>query len=815
MSLTTHTNHGSGRPSLASAELPRRVHTALDAALRLVSMELDPYLNSLLDEFEQELFRLAERARHPGSESAYVHALRSFRVNRSDLIPQFMLELEAGLAALRAPPVAAAPPAPAAPAAGRVLTLVDDSMIDEDTLLREIATRQEGRASLSMHLLGQRFGVLAGAPALDAERLPLGPQGVCRAMRNACRALQIGSEARELLYRLFDRMVMAHYAPVLEKLDATLDQAGVLKGLTYVPVRLRASSRKEAEQAADSAAPGAASYRRARAPARDGEAGGGDHGGGARAGAANDRGSRGNDERLAAADDTPDRGPQGAAHAGPPGMPVGGGQPHTTWMAETTTAFAGSDEQASYASLQQLLAGRRALIGKLRSSKSATAKATLGTGELMQALGKIQRQPSGPGGARPSLMDVRQMLLAQARQRHGEGATLSQRDNDTFELLHLLYGQLEGEIKADAPAAALIRRLQLPLLRVALQDQAFFVQATHPARELLNTVAETAANWLDTDDLDPQLLLPLQQAVSHVVDRYDGDNAVFEASNEQLQAHLQAQVRKAEMLERRHIEAARGKEKLEVAKLRSAATLEGLIGDQPIPKFSRALLNQAWADVLTLTLLRQGEDSPEWQAQLDATRRIVAACARGEDAADPALAGHVEAALSQVGYHADEAGIIASRLTSSRSDEDDPASRTELAMKLKARTRLGEDAQRARCPALPPRTPEEQARYEQLRVMPYGTWIEFTTNQQGDVVRRRMSWFSPVTDNALFVNQRGQRVGEHSLDSLARMIAADQARIVTVERGRLVDRAWQAALRTLRSFAGRGDTPSVAGEAHA
>src|SRR5690606_33293094 len=266
------------------------------------------------------------------------------------------------------------------------------------------------------------------------------------------------------------------------------------------------------------------------------------------------------------------------------------------------------------------------------------------------------------------------------------------------------------EISEDAPAAALIRRLQLPLLRVALQDQSFFVQPRHPARELLNTVAETAANWLDKDDVDPQLLLPLQQAVSHVVERYDGDNAVFEASNEQLQGHLQAQIRKAEMLERRHVEAARGKEKLEVAKQRSAAALEKLLGDQRIPKFSRALLSQAWADVLTLTLLRQGEDSPEWQAQLDATRRIITACARGEDAADPALASHVEGALAQVGYHADEATIIAGRLTSSRSDEDDPASRTELAMKLKARTRLGEDAERARRPTLPPRTPEEQAR---------------------------------------------------------------------------------------------------------
>ncbi len=816
MSLTTHPDHGHARRNLAAADLPRRVRQALDAALRLVSAELDPYLALLLDEYEQELFRLAERARHPGSESAYVHALRAFRAGRSDLVPQFMLELEAGLAGIRAAPAPAPARAPTAPVAGRVLSLVDDSMIDEDTLLREIATRQEGRASLPMHLLGQRFGVLAGTPAMDAERLPLGPQAVCRALRQACRSLHLGPESRELLYRLFDRLVIAHYAPVLEKLDATLDQAGVLKGLTYVPLRLRASSRQEALEAAEGSAPGQTSARPRTAPgSRAGEAGadasrpssGGRHGGSAPpAHGGRPHGTGRGDGSASAGHDA------GASTA--PGIGAAT-RPHTAWMAETTTAFAGGDEEASYVALQQLLAGRRALIGKLRSARPPAAMATLGTSELMSALGTLQRQSHGPGGTQPSLMDVRQMLLAQARQRHGKGAALSQRDNDTFELLHLLYGQLEGEISADAPAAALIRRLQLPLLRVALQDQAFFVQATHPARELLNTVAETAANWLDKDDVDPQLLLPLQQAVSHVVDRYDGDTAVFEASNAQLQGHLQAQVRKAEMLERRHVEAARGKEKLEVAKLRSAAALEQLLGDQRIPKFSRALLGQAWADVLTLTLLRQGEESPEWQAQLDATRRIIAACAKGEDAADPALATHVETALSQVGYHAEEAAIIAARLTSSRSDEDDPASRTELAMKLKARTRLGEDAERARRPDLPPRTPEEQVRYEQLRVMPFGTWIEFTTNQQGDVVRRRMSWFSPVTDNALFVNQRGQRIGEHSLDSLARMIAAGQARIVTAERGRLVDRAWQAALRTLRSFAGRGDAPPIAGDQHA
>ena len=89
--------------------------------------------------------------------------------------------------------------------------------------------------------------------------------------------------------------------------------------------------------------------------------------------------------------------------------------------------------------------------------------------------------------------------------------------------------------------------------------------------------------------------------------------------------------------------------------------------------------------------------------------------------------------------------------------------------------------------------------------------MEFTTNQQGDVVRRRLSWYSQTSDHALFVNQRGQRAGAQSLDTVARLLASGNARVVTTERGHLVDRAWQAAIAALRSFAGRSDqvTPTV------
>ena len=268
--------------------------------------------------------------------------------------------------------------------------------------------------------------------------------------------------------------------------------------------------------------------------------------------------------------------------------------------------------------------------------------------------------------------------------------------------------------------------------------------------------------------------------------------------------------RKAEVTERRHVEAARGKEKLAVAKHRASEVIDAAMREQRLPRFVRTLLAQAWSDVLTPTLQRHGEESDDWRSHQDATTQIVAAAA-GTSPAPAGLEQRIEHALALVGYHADEASAIARRLTVGRDDqEEDPASRTELAMKLKARTRLGEDADTAK-PKLPPRTKDEQARYEYLRTLPFGTWLEIVKNQQGDVLRRRLAWFSPITGTALLVNQRGQRVGEESLDHLARLMAKQQVRVVTAERGRMVDRAWQAALSALRSFAGIGErTPKEA-----
>ena len=478
--------------------------------------DIEPHLGAMLDEFEEELFRLADQARNPGIESGYMQTLRSFRLNRADLVPRFILELEAQVAAIRTPPSAHATPLPGGPGYGPAtagfgtLSLVDESVMDEDTVLREIAARQEARANLALHLLGQRFGVLAGAPAFDTERLPLGPQALCRAMRAAAHALDIEHDSRLLLYRIFDRHVMQGFWRVLDRLDELLDREGILSGLTYVPVRIRPSP--QPRERTGEARPAAATP-----PARDA--------------APADR---------APATPAPGR---GGYRAGDPQ------RPHTGWMGEPIEEL-DEDEQLASQQLQQLLNSRRELLGKLRPGRKSAGGAPIATEEVFSALGHLQGQSMTAGGTPdPGRREAGPAGAGAPAPMHAE---LSPRDNDTFSCSGCCSaasrrsrrraGRLAGQAPAGAAAAG------RPRQRV-LRSQ------PPPRAAAAGTVAE-AHRWLDDADFDPQFCSRCGRR-STVIEKYHGDRRCY-TSNEQLQTRLQARCAGRTAREA-HAEAARGR----------------------------------------------------------------------------------------------------------------------------------------------------------------------------------------------------------------------------------------------------------------
>ena len=788
-----------------ASSLPPRVRRILGVFFNRASIDLSERIGQMLVESEQQLFKLAERARSNEKQAEQFANLHGLRKSRADLLPMFLAGLEAEFAAIRQPRIRASKEAHER-IEYQTMTLVEDAEMDQDIVLREIARRHDARARTPLYLMGQRFGVLAGSPAFEPAQLPVGPQALCRVLRaSVAAAFEIDLDSQLLLYKTFDMKALADYVGWIEILNSLLAQQGVLPGLVYAPQRARSDD----------------GSRRAGA--------GGPH---PREGA-----SRPMTDWYGQASPSawPVFGPDAAISTADASPPLTGSAEATQSVAGIGDASRAASDASSFATLQQLLQGRRmatsppggsaggAPIGTAGQARSIGASqpgerasfppaeeggagARLSTHDVLSSLRTLQAAPVpvAPGQPRRTMLDVQEAMLEQVREQHGPDAALVQQDADTFELLGLLYNEIEREVQRDAPAVDLLVRLQVPVARAALHDREFFLRPQHPARELLNSVAESGAAWLGEDDMDPQLLQKLHHAVDRVVTDYNGDDEVFESVNNDVQAHFRAMARKAEVTERRHVEAARGKDRLEIAKHRAAQTIDGALEAHLPPKFVQALLNQAWADVLTLTQLRNGQDSDEWREQVELTRRIAVVTSADPDSsdaplADPDLTPRIESALMQVGYHADEAAAIARRLSSA--EDDETTSRTELTARLKARARLGEQVEVPKKIHIE-RSLKEQECHDYLRTLPFGTWFEFVKNQQGDVTRQRLSWYSPVTDHALFVNQRGQRIGEQSMDSLARLMALDQVHVVTQDKGRLIDRAWRATVSALRGFTG-------------
>lgn len=467
--------------------------------------------------------------------------------------------------------------------------------------------------------------------------------------------------------------------------------------------------------------------------------------------------------------------------------------------------------------LQQLLTAQR-IAGKMPTRPPATPGAALQTPEVDRLLGEIQATPPADASAARSIHGIREELLQRAHQEGATKAELERDDADTFDVLSLLFKEVAREIRVGSSVHGLLERLQLPILRLALQDRRFFDQADHPGRQLLNTIAESDASAYGENSADPFFEAAMHKAVARMEDDFSGQPEMLALVNDELQTQFRQQIKRSQASEKRWIDAARGRERMAIAKKASQSALDTMIAAHGPPRTTEVLLRRAWVDVMTLTALRHGDESPSWQGKLDLTRKILETVSASEPVQSPMLGKAIESAMRSVGYHQGEAAELARHLSRSASVPrgDDESSATELSARIKAHTRLGEDDSEEEATrdnetiGLGPRNALEQECYEYLRNLPFGSWLDFVMNQQGEVERRRFSWYSSVTDRALFVNRRGQRVGEIPMDALARLMAQRQLKVVDDQQLRLVDRAFRSTIDRLKqALRGRSDnTPA-------
>jgi hypothetical protein len=518
----------------------------------------------------------------------------------------------------------------------------------------------------------------------------------------------------------------------------------------------------------------------------------------------------------------------GARPANAPPAPPSMKAPASTLEPARSAPAAGHEPIAVLENLRDLLSRQRASEAKVATGHAASsAELEAALGALQQHLAQVTDRASRE---LRSAQRLREELLAHLNAGKPAGAArtgLSPEQDDTVELVARLFEQLGQQLHPGPGATALLGDLQVPILRVAMSDRGFFEQAEHPARHLLGTLAEATNDWGDGKDIDPDLATQLSRLVARA-QREAPSAGLYTSLLADIRHHLAQLSRKAQVTERRQVEAMQGRERLHQARERAAEVLAARFAETTPRGLLRALLDRAWSDVLALALLRHGEDSDAFNERLRLTDQLL-----GRLPVDDSLGLRlaVEDHLQQIGMQAEEAEQVAQRLIGGEAAPGksfdpagtpaegpsvvdmpalaayvlaaEPPSATDLALRLKQRQRLGEQRGQEPRPTAPqtpeaPLGPQEARIHNRLRQLPFGSWFEFIDPQTGAIERRKLAWFSPLSGNTLFVNRRGQRATEMNLRELAAAIASGRVREQVTPRDGLFDRAWRALTGSLQ-----------------
>ena len=742
-------------------DLPPRARALLDATFAITRRYTNDTLARALEEFQRELLKLSENARDTTLQQNYFQSTRALFSLHSHLAPRYVEDLEDSFASYDRRAHANAGTIPSREA----LSLIEANELEESLAVQEFIARNEVHYSQALYELGHRFAVLVALPMLEPRTIPAGPAPIGRALRHAATVLTIPTEHRVLFFHTFGRHASKDLAALYDALNTCFIEHRILANLRAPAVRIR---RQRATPAPGEAPPHAAA-----APAQ-------------------------------------------AKASVPP--PAARGRHSGVSLAEAR-------DLDLFGTLRELLAGSRSGREAVAAATAAAAPESYVPSEadVQGVLGALQAKPSStyqPGGRElRSVTQLKQELLQQLREISPAGQTprLSPEDSDTIDLVGMLFDNMSSSLPRSSGTGALLTRLQVPLMRVALRDKSFFTRNGHPARLLLNALAETSERWMDGSDpsADQDLHDKLQVMLDRLGAEFDGDLAQIDDALGDLSDLSQTLTRKAEVTERRQVDAAIGREKLALAREAAAQAVSARLAQKMPGQFVRTLLEQAWSDVLALTLLREGEASEAYKKRIEIAEKLIDANpgTRGAEPAPPLpeeLREEVESGLSQIGYHPADVQALAKHLfiPEAAANDDEIPSRTELASKLQRKVRLGEDAQRDERPleAATQRraemnlNAEEQTKLAEISQLPFGTWIDFVTNQQGDHVRKKIAWFSKLTGRCVFVNQRGARMGDTTLEELARDIVRGQAKVFKPESESFVDRAWGAILSSFKQL---------------
>lgn len=733
----------------------------------LAAKRLRTAIERMMEKVDDALFSRAEKAENNQSQTMYFDAMRELRIIRNDIEEAFLIDYRARFdrGMPRSSSLENGIKLNWESDDGGTLDLVDTETLEEDLAVTNMISKVRGTCTQSLYALDKRIGLLIRDPDLERWFNPLGPEAICNAFKTAAQKIETGIEIRLVIFKLFDQHVITQMDAIYKELNQLLVGRGILP-------EIKATIRKSPSGVI--APPGVGGPSSPMLPQGDGgefagELGSPVFGGG----------------MMAPGIGGPASGGFGHLQTGPvlPGMSAGGGA--------GTYGFPGVDNP-----------------GVLHQPLHALT--------FLQQ-GNVPMVPSD-SHFNPDMIDLSQVGAGSVNILHsikqsGLVGNLGRAGDMTLDIVAMLFDYILGDPNIPDPMRALIGRLQIPVLKVALLDRNFFAKKSHPARQLLNRLAQAAIGWNESAGTSDPLFKKVEAIVQTVIEEFEDDVTLFGILLADFDKFTQRDQVDAEIRAEQSAKVMEGQERLQIAKETTLQELESRLSDRQGIQFVKDFINTHWKNLLFVTCAKYGKGSSQWadavttmddliwsvkpkltvddrkklmSIQQDLINRLREGMTRmslpvneRDEFINKLIRSHGRTAVNRNDTTASDESA---RPESSDSQDTAPASSAE-------KPQVSESAKHPLAPHI------DDKFADIVRGLRLGTWFEFN-NANGISKRAKYSWVSPITGAYLFTDRQGLKAASLSQDELADLLRTTRARIINDLP--LLDRAVKQVMKEYR-----------------
>ena len=467
-------------------------------------------------------------------------------------------------------------------------------------------------------------------------------------------------------------------------------------------------------------------------------------------------------------------------------------------------------------SVQEVFAALQELLFHVRGSVAPTLEASaqtqpISTRDLMRLLSHLQQYVPAPAAQDDfDLRNQLEQLLTRVSVKSGKSRVVGVADEDVINLIAMLFECILDDRNLPDSLKALIGRLQIPMLKVAVLDKSFFSRSSHPARRLLNEIANAAMGWGECDDHErDSLYLRIEQVVQRLLNDFVDDPAVFSELLADFLAFTSDERRRSDLLEQRTRDAEEGRARTELARQRVEQVLNQALLGKVLPQRVVVFVQEAWSQVLLLTCLKHGDQSAEWHADVQSMEQLIWSVQRHDEpgaslrllALVPGLLKSLRDGLSSSAFDPfatseffSELEALHVQLFERPGQTLEPSVKTPVMVEVRQQVVL-RTADEGPVDTASVRLPEDDAGLLQVDQLRLGGWVEFQEDEE-NTLRCKLAAIIEATGKYIFVNRTGMKVLERSRIGLA--LEFRRGAVRALDDTLLFDRALESVIGNLR-----------------